>query len=48
MVSLLSVFVLHLSEVKACPEEKYDNSERQTEDEVYLQRIEMGIRIWAL
>ncbi len=45
MMSLLPLFVSHLPEVEACPEEKRDNSKRQTEDEVYLQRIEMGVRI---
>jgi hypothetical protein len=48
MMSLLPLFVPHLPEVEAGPEEKRDNSERQTEDEVYLHWSEMGVRIWAL
>jgi hypothetical protein len=48
MMSLLPLFVPHLPEVEAGPDEKCGNSERQTEDEVYLHGSEMGVRIWAV
>lgn len=46
MTSQFSILIAHLPEVKASPEQKSGDSKRQTQSEIYLNWVQMSIRVW--